>query len=113
MMDAKRCSNLPVACREGVGRRTGRRNWVAGLLAVVSLSVASAADAPSPEGPVVRLSPYEVSASSVDFRNWRRVSTAHFTIYTDARAKAADAVLRQFEMLHTMAQQYFRRTAVR
>lgn len=85
---------------------------LAGVLAgVFGLNAAVAAEGASAPETVV-MSPFEVSANSVDFISWRKVSTTNFIIYSDAGAKRVDQLLRQMEMLHTMAQRYFRRKAV-
>lgn len=61
----------------------------------------------------VQMSPFEVSANSVEFQGWERFSSPNFIIYTDAKPREAEQVLRQMEMLHVMAQRYFRREAIR
>lgn len=79
---------------------------IAGL-AALSGTLAPAADQP------LRMSPFEVNANSVEFRGWDRHASPHFIIYTDAKPSEGDRLLRQMEMLHQMAQGYFRRQAIR
>ncbi len=76
------------------------------MLGLVGMLGGAPAEAP------VQMSPYEVSANSVEFQGWRKAASPNFVIYTDARAKDADVALRELEMLHAMAQGYFRRKAI-
>lgn len=80
------------------------------LLAV--LSAVPGAWAAAAEHPL-QMSPFEVSANSVEFRGWDRHASPHFVLYTDAKPSEGDRLLRQMEMLHQMAQGYFRREAIR
>jgi hypothetical protein len=73
-----------------------------GLMLVARL-VATAADN------VVVMSPYEVSANSVDFRKWLKIQTPHITLYTDAEFGEATRVAGEFEMLHLAAVKYLDR----
>lgn len=91
-----------------------KRALLAGWMTAGFLVLCDAAwAANAPKEVPVQMSPYEVSANSVDFAGWRKASTEHFTIYSDAKIAEIDTVLRRFEMLHTMAQQYFRRRPIR
>ncbi len=55
---------------------------------------------PETVGATVTLSPFEVKAESMEFSHWRKVSSPHFVIYTDASAKVATKLVRQMEMMH-------------
>lgn len=57
----------------------------------------------------IRMSPYEVSANSIDFKRWIKVSSPNYIIYTDAKEKDALALIREFELLHRGAQTFLRR----
>lgn len=83
------------------------------LLVVAILGSNSAVRSASPpkNEPIVELSPYEVSAASVDFAKWIKVATPNFLIYTDARLSEACALLTDFEKLRFAGQRYFRRPA--
>jgi hypothetical protein len=48
---------------------------------------------------VVRLSPYEVWARSIEFAKWNKISSPHFVVYTDATLSETQALLRRLEML--------------
>jgi hypothetical protein len=78
-----------------------------GASAVATLRAVPANNAESP-APVV-LSPYEVSANSVDFEHWIKVGSPHFTIYTDTSLEDATRIVGEFEMLHLAAAKYLQR----
>ncbi len=84
---------------------------LAGSLLAGLSGVSHAAE--KPKESAVQMIPFEVSAESVEFKGWRKASSDHFTVYSDAKPAEIDTVLRRFEMLHTMAQQYFRRRPIR
>jgi hypothetical protein len=50
-------------------------------------------------GEIVRLSPYEVWARSIEFEKWIKVSSPHFVVYTDATLSETQALLRRLEMV--------------
>jgi hypothetical protein len=58
---------------------------------------------------VVLMSPYEVSANSVDFRKWLKFETPHITLYTDADLNDAARIAGEFERLHLAAVRYLGR----
>ena len=60
-------------------------------------------------GPVVGLSAFEVKAESMEFSHWRKVSSPHFVLYTDASAKEATKLVRQMEMMHQAVAFYLKR----
>jgi hypothetical protein len=64
-------------------------------------------------GPVVELSPFEVTAESVEFENWNKFLSPHYVVYTDASTKEAMELVRHMEMLQQAAQDFFRRRALR
>lgn len=72
-----------------------------------------AAPPPTDFGSVVVLSPYEVVAQSLDFRRWRKFSSPHFLVYTDADPNLAATAIRQMEMVQQTAEFYFRRKTTR
>lgn len=90
-----------------IARRTA--HWLGRLLAAVMAT----AQPRAAEGPVVKMSPYEVTASSVQFKHWIKVSSPHFCVYTDVSALEAMTIVREMEMLHLAAQQFFGRPALR
>jgi hypothetical protein len=61
---------------------------------------------------VLKMSPFEVSANSVDFKSWIKLGSPHYIVYTDASEKEAATALRELEELHVVAQVFFRRTAL-
>ncbi|MES2692753.1 MAG: hypothetical protein V4773_04715 [Verrucomicrobiota bacterium] len=78
--------------------------FVAGLVSL------GGAERPKAENDIaIRMSPYEVSANSVDFKRWIKVSSPNYIVYTDANQKDATALIREFEMLHRASQTFFRR----
>ncbi len=80
-----------------------------GLLGAL-LGVALPAAEPKPANdPAVTMSPFEVSAESVDFKGWIKLGSPHFTLYTDAKEKDAANVLRELEMVRWAAQDFMRR----
>lgn len=82
--------------------------FIAALLLPAGLAGAESAD---DFGRTVELSPYEVTANTVEFERWIKVSSPHFLIYTDARLKEAMRLVRQMEKLHTAVQHFLRRNA--
>lgn len=92
--------------------RTGASSWVQALLRASAAFVAWGAAVLAAEGPVVALSPYEVTASTMQFKNWIKVSSPHFSIYTDISALEAMTIAREMEMLHLAAQHFFGRVAL-
>lgn len=64
---------------------------------------------PETVGATVTLSPFEVRAESMEFSHWRKVSSPHFVIYTDASAKEATRLVRQMEMMHQATAFYLKR----
>jgi hypothetical protein len=75
--------------------------------------VAFGAPATNDEANPLVMSPYEVSANSVDFQHWIKIGSPNYTLYTDASLKEATRILREAEMLRFAAQQLFRRQATR
>lgn len=63
-------------------------------------------------GSVVELSPFEVTAQSVEFNHWIKISSPHFVIYTDTSTKEATVLLKQMEMVHKAAQFFLRRKSL-
>lgn len=63
-------------------------------------------------GSVVALSPFEVTAESMDFDKWLKVTSPHFVVYTDAKLKEALLLGKQMEMLHEAVQFFLRRKAL-
>lgn len=61
--------------------------------------------------PAVKMSPYEVRANSVEFKEWIKVGSPNFILYTDARESEASTTLREFEMLHAAGEAVFGRRA--
>jgi len=59
--------------------------------------------------PALELSPFEVTARSLEFDHWIRISSPHFVIYTDASTKEATATLKHLEMVHQVAQSFLHR----
>lgn len=90
-------------------------SWITLLLGLLGgagiVSRGTAAEVRDDYGVVVKLSPYEVTANSVEFEDWIKVRSPHFVIYTDARLKETTAVLRQLEMLRVAVQHFLRRNA--
>ncbi|ACB74347.1 hypothetical protein [Opitutus terrae] len=87
-----------------------------GWLAPAGRAAEDTRTAATPEtdfGAVVVLSPYEVVAQSLDFRRWRRYSSPHFLVYTDADPNLAAMAVRQMEMVQQTAEFYFRRKITR
>lgn len=86
---------------------------------VFSSSVFAAKKKPEPlpnageTGKVVQLSPFEVTARSLKFEHWIKISSPHFVIYTDTGAKEATDILRQMEMLHQATQFFLRRKSLK
>ena len=86
--------------------------FVAGPLLPHALAEANTPDpATSPDdyGVVVKMSPFEVVAESLDFRHWIKVSSPHFLLYTDTEAEAATTLVKRMEMMHQAAQFYLHR----
>lgn len=81
------------------------------VAAIFALAVAASLGAAERPREVVRMSPYEVSANSIDFRNWIKVATPHYIIYTDTDFIEASGVLRELELLHLALQVFFGRPA--
>lgn len=84
------------------------KRWRQIVLACAAVVVAGAAE--KPENDIaIKMSPYEVSANSVDFKRWIKVSSPNYIVYTDADLKEANAVIRELELVHLAAQSFFRR----
>ncbi len=66
---------------------------------------------PINDKPIV-LSPFEVVASTVEFKHWIKLSSPHYILYTDAGEKEAMLILRHSEMLRKAAEVFFRRPAL-
>ena len=89
-----------------------RRRLMPGINAVLLACLAAGAVTPvvsQPEEGFVAMSPYEVTASSVEFRGWTKLCSPNFIVYTDAALKDVRPLLRQMEMLHLVAQVTFGR----
>ncbi|HEX2855561.1 MAG TPA: hypothetical protein VHO24_20160, partial [Opitutaceae bacterium] len=76
---------------------------------VLGLAMAARWCVAAAEADVVLMSPYEVSANSVDFRKWLKFETPHITLYTDADLNDAVRIAGEFEMLHLAAVKYLGR----
>ena len=81
----------------------------------------SGADSPPPDaatavsddfGRVVKMSPFEVTASRIDFLHWIKLRSPHFVLYTDTGEAEATTIVRQMEMLHQAIQSLFHRKAL-
>jgi hypothetical protein len=83
-------------------------------IALSPVGFAADSKAPSPEAlaPAVQLSPYEVSAQTMEFQKWLKLSSPHFVVYTDASKKAAIEIVKQMEMLHQATQFFLKRKSV-
>lgn len=88
------------------------KRWRQILLGCAAAAVACAAEKAAENDIAIRMSPYEVSANSVDFKRWIKVSSPNYIVYTDADLKEANAVIRELEMVHLTAQSFFRRPAL-
>lgn len=84
-----------------------KRAWW--MLVFVAAALLRAAD----ESRVVVMSPYEVTANTVQFKRWIKVTSPHFSVYTDVSAPEAMTIVREMEMLHFAAQRFFGRIALR
>jgi hypothetical protein len=66
-----------------------------------------------PKGPdwgsTISLTPYEVTAEKIEFSQWIKVSSPHFTLYTDSGKKEATEMVAQMEMMHQAAQFFLHR----
>jgi hypothetical protein len=75
-------------------------------------------DAPVPSTPlddygsIVKMSPFEIVANSLDFRNWVKLSSPHFVVYTDTDSKTATTLVKQMEMVHEAAQFFLHRRGI-
>ncbi len=58
---------------------------------------------------VVMMSPYEITAQTVEFKGWTKLRSPNFIVYTDASLKEVRPIIRQMEMLHLVAQVTFGR----
>lgn len=62
---------------------------------------------------VVGLSPYEVTAQKLVFKNWIKVSSPHYLVYTDASKKEALLLAKQMEMIYQAVQFFLHRRAMK
>lgn len=86
--------------------------WAAFLVLVAPFG-AFGAEKPTPANDLaITMSPYEVSANSVDFKRWIKVSSPNYIIYTDTDLKEATELIRELEMGHRAMQVFFRRRAM-
>lgn len=96
-----------------ISRIPTRAAWLLALMLVAywTPQPAQAAKRPAADnnGPVVKLSPFEVSAESMEFDNWNKYVSPHYVVYTDASTKEATELVRHMEMLRQAAQDFFRR----
>ncbi len=83
--------------------------FIHGLFAALFVAALPAAEPKAANGPAVTMSPFEVSAESVDFKGWLKLGSPHFTLYTDAKEKDAANVLRELEFMRWAAQDFMRR----
>lgn len=67
----------------------------------------------TPAAEVVQMSPYEVAAQSVEFRDWKKFRSPNFVVYSDARAKEIRPYLRQMEMMYMVNQVVFGRAPLK
>ena len=67
------------------------------------------AGSPEVSGPTIALSPFEVRAESIEFKDWIKIDSPHFVLYTDASTKVATRLVKEMEMVHQAAHFYFRR----
>lgn len=78
--------------------KTALRLLLSGWFVAAALRAAAPAPAETPaEG--LRMSPYEVSANSVEFRHWVKVSSPHFVVYSDASERDLKKLVHDAEML--------------
>ena len=80
-------------------------------LVLIAACLGGAAGARAADGEVVVMSPYEVSANSVDFSRWIKVASPHYILYTDASLPEAADVLRELELVRAAAAIFLRREA--
>lgn len=71
--------------------------------------VSSDAKAQIDEGPVVALSPFEVTAEKLEFHRWLKLSSPHFILYTDVGSDDATELARQMEMMDQAVQFFLHR----
>lgn len=64
-------------------------------------------------GTVVALSPFEVTAQSMEFSQWIKLTSPHFVLYTDSSQKDAKRIITQLEMLHQATQFFLRRKCLK
>ena len=102
----------PIPCA-----RPGR--LVAFLLCCVFLAPVALGAKPPPKAAVegefgapVTLSPIEVTAQSMEFNHWLRLTSPHFIVYTDGGAKEAALIVKHLEMVHQAAQFFMRRRSL-
>ncbi len=79
------------------------KRWLIPIVLGIGLIVPTGAWAEEQEAPV-EMSAYEVMAHSVKFRNWKKLSSPNFTVYTDARSRRVRGLVREMEMMHLAAQ---------
>lgn len=53
---------------------------------------------------IIKMSPFEVVAESVEFEGWKKLRSPNFVVYTDATAESVRPLLQQMEMMHIVAQ---------
>jgi len=88
------------------------RSFLLGCATCATLAAAENPGAVPTLPDVVKMSPYEVRALSVDFRRWIKVGSPNFILYTDASGSEASQVLRELEMLHAAARYFFGRNPI-
>ncbi len=89
-------------------RAKARGGWTLVLMGCAALLPGHAQETPT-GGDVVMMSPYEVSAHTVEFKGWTKLRSPNFIVYTDASLKQVRPLIRQMEMLHLVAQVTFGR----
>jgi len=67
---------------------------------------------PEDYGSTVKMSPFEVMAEGLEFRDWSKLSSPHFVLYTDADTDTATTLVKDMEMAHQAAQFYLHRRSV-
>lgn len=90
----------------GTIRRWRGKVWQLGVGLIVGfgggLTGGSADELGSP--PVVMMSPYEVSAASVEFEGWKKLISPNFVVYTDAAATEVRPMMERLEMIFMATQ---------
>lgn len=88
--------------------------WVTALLLAATAGVEAWGQADSGSGlAATPLEPFHVRANAMEFKDWHRVSSTSFVIYTDVSADAAETLARECEMLAMSMEAAFKRRPLR